>query len=81
MNISVRVNGSLAEALGTSRLTVQLAQGATLASLVADLGERYPQSKGNLARAVPMVGGKHADRSHVLSDDQEIALLMPIAGG
>lgn len=81
MNISVRVNGSLAELLGTSRLTMQVGEGQTLGSLVAELEKRFPHSKEMLARAVPMAAGRHTDYSYVFTREEEIALLMPIAGG
>lgn len=79
--IMVRVNGSLAAALGTSRLTVQLPQAGTLADLLTDLAEQYPSCNEILARAVPMAGGKHLSPDTVLPASQEVALLMPIAGG
>ena len=81
MNISVRVNGSLAQLLGTSRLTMQVVEGETLGSLVAELEERFPHSKEMLGRAVPMAGGRHTDHSYVFTQEEEIALLMPVAGG
>lgn len=79
--ILVRVNGALAEALGTSRLAVQLPEQATAGDLVADLGHRHPATGDILTRAVVVTGGKHIAPSTILSDNQEVALLMPISGG
>ncbi|MFW6098052.1 MAG: MoaD/ThiS family protein [Chloroflexota bacterium] len=79
--ISVRVNGSLVEMLGASRLTLQLPQQATVADLVQELSRRHPQTTDLLARAVAVAGGKHIEPSTVLTDNQEVALLLPIAGG
>lgn len=79
--ISVRVNGSLVEKLGASRLTLQLPQEATVGDLVNELGQRRPETSDLLARAVAVTEGKHIELSTVLSDGQEVALLMPIAGG
>lgn len=79
--VSVRVNGSLVETLGASRLMVQLPEQATVGDLVTELSERHPQTAVMLARAVAVSGGKHIEPSTVLSDNQEVALLMPIAGG
>ncbi|HZD11222.1 MAG TPA: MoaD/ThiS family protein [Candidatus Binatia bacterium] len=79
--VFVRLNGSLAEALGTSRLTVQLPEPATLADLIANLSKRHPSTVELLSRAVPVSGGKHLGATFVLPADQEVALLMPIAGG
>lgn len=79
--ITVRVNGSLVEALGASRTTLQLPPTATVSDLVTALADRHPAAGDLLARAVVVMGGKHVERSAMLDDRQEIALLMPIAGG
>lgn len=79
--IIVRVNGSLAEALGTSRLAVQAPSSATVGDLVSQLQKQHPGAADLFVRAVPVAGGKHLDPATELLHQQEIALLMPIAGG
>jgi molybdopterin converting factor small subunit len=79
--ILVRVNGALAEALGTSRLGVQLPSSATVGDLIAHLQRQYPQAAELFSRAAPVASGKHLDPTAGLTHQQEIALLMPIAGG
>ncbi len=79
--VTVRVNGSLAAALGRSRLTVELPQRATLADLLSELSRRYPEHQELIYRAAPLTGGRHLSASTILTSSQEVALLMPIAGG
>lgn len=79
--IFVRVNGALAEALGTSRLAVQLPSAATVGDLIDYLQSKHPQAAELFSRAAPVSSGKHLDPTAALTHQQEIALLMPIAGG
>lgn len=79
--IPVRVNGSLATAMGASRFVVQLPEAATLSELITTLAQRYPTSTDSLSRAVAVVGGKHIPATAILTKDEEVALLMPISGG
>lgn len=79
--VNVRVNGSLAEALGASRLSVTLPEEPTLQDLVSELGARYPDCVELIERAVAVAGGKHLPSTAALVQGQEVALLMPIAGG
>lgn len=81
MIVHVRVNGSLAEALGTSRLTVTLTPTATVADLLRDLRAQHPDHARLVSQAVIVSGGEHLGPTSVLTDNQNIALLMPIAGG
>lgn len=81
MQIDVRVNGPLTRALGRSRLSVELTPGATIADLISHLQTQYPEVARSLAHAVPVLSGTHCAPTTVLSDNQEVALLMPVAGG
>lgn len=81
MNIHVRLSAGLAQAAGNSRLAVTLAEGATVADLLAHLQAEYPALSSKLVRAVPVVSGRHLGLSAPLSAGQEVALLLPVAGG
>jgi len=50
-----------------------------VADLVDNLRAQYPVAL--LDTAIAVVGGEHVSNSAPLSDGQEIALLLPIAGG
>lgn len=79
MELTVRLNGALAQQMGRSRMQVTLADGATVDDLLAHLYAQAPLQI--LTRAVPFVAGQHVERSTPLQNGQEVALLIPIAGG
>ncbi len=80
MRVSVRVSGGLAEELGAPRLSIALPDDATVADLLAHLRASYPQAE-RLSLALPIVAGQYASTERPLSADQEVALLLPVAGG
>lgn len=81
MHIQTRFSGDLAKQVGTARLAVTLPAGATVAELVARLQQQYPAATDRLETAVPIIAGRHVSPSEILADGQEVALLLPIAGG
>ncbi len=81
MNVHVRLSPGLAKEVGTARLTIRLADGATVADLLAQLRTEYPSLTNGLETAMPFIAGRHALQTEQLSAGQEIALLTPIAGG
>jgi molybdopterin converting factor small subunit len=81
VRIHVRLGSGLATAAGTRRLSVDLPADATVAELLARLRETEPQIAGALDSALPVVAGAHASASRRLADGDEVALLIPVAGG
>lgn len=81
MRINVRVNGVLAQKMGMTRFPVSLPPQATVQILVEQLLQSYPQFAGEIGRAVAVRGGSHQPPTAELADGEEIALLLPIAGG
>ncbi len=79
MNIRVRLGPGLLSANGLPRLTVTLAEDATIDDMLAYLVAQYPVSP--FKAAVAVIGGETVSRAMHLSDAQEVALLLPIAGG
>ncbi len=79
--INVRMSLGLAKLAGNTRLRVMLDEGATVADLLDHLCSQYPALKQKLNIAVAIVSGRHATASQTLSHGQEVALLIPIAGG
>ena len=63
------------------RLSVALPEGATVETLLDRLGELEPGIAAGLTSALPVVRGTHAAHEHALSDGDEVALLIPVAGG
>jgi molybdopterin synthase sulfur carrier subunit len=60
---------------------LELDDGATVADLLARLGEREPDLAPALRSALPVIGGAHVESRRPLEDRQEVALLLPVAGG
>lgn len=81
MQINTRLSGELAVLVGRPRLTVTLPAEATVADLMERLRQAYPEATQRLNTAVPVVAGRHVSPDAPLSDGQEVAFLLPIAGG
>jgi molybdopterin synthase sulfur carrier subunit len=81
VQIEVRLGPGLTTAAGARRLRVTLPQGATVESLLEHLRSEEPAIAAGLDSALPVVGGTHATRVQQLADGDQVALLMPVAGG
>lgn len=81
MNIRIRLSAGLAQYAGTTRLTVQVPDDATVADVLAELQHTHSDLASRLDSAVPIVAGRHVSQTEVLEDGQEVAFLLPVAGG
>lgn len=81
MQISVRLNAVLAQIVGAPRVQVIVNDDATVGDVLQALATAYPSLGTRLARAVPVLGGSHASLTDPVTADQEVAFLMPVAGG
>jgi molybdopterin converting factor small subunit len=81
MQIHIRVSPGLAVEIGQPRLTLTVDEDATTAAVLEMLRTAYPGSAGLLDRAVIMSAGRHVPSDEPLRPGQELALLIPIAGG
>jgi molybdopterin converting factor small subunit len=81
VHVHVRLGAGLATAAGTRRLSVALPQGATVDTLLDRLTELEPDIAAGLGSALPVLRGTHAGRDQELSEGDEVALLIPVAGG
>lgn len=81
MNVNVRLSAGLSPASGNPRFTVTLADDATVDDLLNHLRDHRPELQSRLDVVIPMVSGRHASGSHKLQTGQEVALLLPAAGG
>ena len=78
----VRVNGKLAEEIGSSRLSVRLHDGPILIGDILDaMKKEYPDSSVTIQEAIPFVSGNHRGIGDEVVPGQEVTLLMPAAGG
>jgi molybdopterin converting factor small subunit len=81
VQIEVRLGPGLATAAGVQRLRVALPAGATVENLLDHLRSEEPAIAAGLDSALPVVGGTHATRAQQLAEGDQVALLMPVAGG
>ncbi len=81
VQVRVRLGAGLARLSTAPLVTVELADGATVAQLVERLGEREPGLAPALRAALPVVAGEHVARERRLADREQVALLLPVAGG
>jgi molybdopterin synthase sulfur carrier subunit len=81
VHVLVRLGSGLATAAGTRRLRVELPGEATVDTLLARLGEVEPAIGPALDSALPVLRGAHASGGEPLADGDEVALLIPVAGG
>jgi sulfur-carrier protein len=81
MQIVVRLGSGLATAAGIRRLRVELPQQATVGTLLDRVGQLEPAIAPALGSALPVLKGTHASGSQPLADGDEVALLIPVAGG
>jgi len=81
MKVHVRLSAGLAQATGAPRLVVDLTEEATISDLLTHLRITYPALETKLQAAIPTVSGRHVSSTEPLSAEQEVALLLPVAGG
>jgi molybdopterin converting factor small subunit len=81
VEVRVRLGAGLARLAAAPLLTLDLRDGATVADLYARLADAEPDLEGALRSALPVVAGAHVTPTTPLADRQEVALLLPVAGG
>ena len=81
MQIRVRLGAGLSRFAGSPLLAVELPEGGSVADLFAAIEEHHPELAPALPSALPVVGGAHVERDAPLNAGDEVALLIPVAGG
>jgi molybdopterin converting factor small subunit len=81
VQIVVRLGSGLATAAGSRRLRVELPQEATVDTLLDRLSELEPAIAPALGSALPVLRGTQTSSAQQLADGDEVALLIPVAGG
>jgi molybdopterin converting factor small subunit len=62
-------------------LSLDLEDGASVDDLLAALGAEQPALAPALRSALPVLAGAHVEREQRLRAGDEVALLIPVAGG
>jgi len=81
VRVRVRLGGGLARLAAAPRLSIELGEDATVDDLCAALAEREPRLAAALPDALTAIGGEQAERSRTLAVGDEVAFLIPVAGG
>jgi len=81
MRIRVRLGAGLSRFADAPVLSIDLAEGASVDDLLETLGTEQPALAPALRSALPVVAGTHVEREQRLSAGDEVALLIPVAGG
>ena len=81
MLVRVRLGAGLSRLAAAPLLSIDLADGSTVEDLYARLRAAEPELAPALRAALPVVAGEHVARDRPLADRQEVALLLPVAGG
>ena len=82
MRVRVRLGAGLSRFAEAPLLSIDLAEGASVDDLLAALGSRSSRrSSPPCASVLPVVAGTHAEREQRLQAGDEVALLIPVAGG
>jgi sulfur-carrier protein len=81
VQIRVRLGAGLSRFAGSPLLALELPDGASVEDLYAVLGTSHPELAPALPSALPVVGGTHVERDAALHPGDEVALLIPVAGG
>ena len=81
MHVRVRLGAGLSRLADAPLLSMDLAEGARVEDLLTALGSEQPALAPALTAALPVVAGTHVERGRALHAGDEVALLIPIAGG
>lgn len=81
MRVRVLYFGVLKEGFGSSGGTMELAEGARVADLLAACRERFAGPDGLWESLAVAVNQEYARRADALRDGDEVALLPPVSGG
>ena len=81
MRVRVRLGAGLSRFADAPLLSVDLADGASVDDLLAALGTQQPALEPALPSVLPVVAGTHVERDRRLLAGDEVALLIPVAGG
>jgi molybdopterin converting factor small subunit len=80
VRVAVRLNAGLADRLGARR-TVELPAGATAADLIERLAVEAGLDASAAGGLAVVAGGRYVGRAAPLRDGDELAVMVPVAGG
>ena len=81
MRIKVLLFASLADIVGSRKLTLDVGDDTALGEILEQLESSYPGLKDYRSLLLTAVNEEYADRSHTVRDGDEIAIFPPVSGG
>jgi molybdopterin converting factor subunit 1 len=80
MTVNVHLFASYADSLGPSALALEMAEGATVGDVVAQV-RTMPGASRLPSEPLVAVNERYAKRDRVLVSGDEVAIIPPVAGG
>ena len=81
MKVRVRMFGAVAERAGRPETVFEMPEGATAGDILGTVADRYPATADVLSHVKVAVNLEMVSPGQALADDDEVALLPPVAGG
>ena len=81
VTIRVKLFAILRERAGSRELELTRAEGSTVGDASSALAKKIPALEQHLSRVAYAVNQSYVDRSTVLRDGDELALIPPVSGG
>lgn len=81
MRVTVRFFATLRDRAGVEQAEIELADGATVATLLKHLSETYPRLTPALGTTIVAINHDYAFAEDPLSDGDEVGLFPPVSGG
>jgi molybdopterin converting factor small subunit len=81
MKVRVQLFSHLRDLAGTSQLNVEVAEGGTVADLLAELYQRFPALRAHDEAILVGAGVEFVGRNYQLHADEQIAVMPPVQGG
>jgi MoaE-MoaD fusion protein len=81
MKVRVRLFGAVSERAELEEETIDVPDGSTSGDVLDLVGDRFPSTRVLLGRVAVAVNLEMAPLSMMLSEDDEVAVLPPVAGG
>jgi molybdopterin converting factor small subunit len=81
VRVRVRLGAGLSRFADAPLLSIDLADDASVDDLLAALGTQQPSLEPALSSVLPVVSGTQVEREQRLRAGDEVALLIPVAGG
>lgn len=81
MRVRARFFASFRDAVGQRELELEVAEGATVAHVLAQLQDQYPKLAGFGRDLMVAVNTEYSGLEHPLSAGDEVAFIPPVSGG